>query len=264
MIARAKSVKGSMAASKYKEREEAKAVVLVQENMHGMNYKERYDEMRTVAKMNKRTEKPFLEAVLSPPKAVGDKMTEEQWTKLAIDFAEKMEFRENQWYAVLHRNTDENHLHIKASRIDFSGKNTINDHRIGERAGRIADQLAKERGLKTAKELTAEKTQKIADVIRTQSRTATSWEQFQERMHAQGFIFQLNYNIKGLNGARVIPVSELKDNPSRREELAKKGLTLSKIDRKLKVGDLAVLFAKNQGLQKKQEQAQERTGRFKR
>lgn len=253
IIARAKSVAGSLSASEYKEQDNKKAVVIAQENMTGLTPAERWDELKIVAKMNKRTEKAFIENVLSPTKEVGDQMSAEEWKKLATDYADKLGYRDNQWYAVLHQNTDEKHLHIYVNRIDFNGKNTINDHRIGQRAGKVADKLAKDRGLKTAKELTKSKTNKIAEVIRTESKTATSWEQFQERMKSQGFVFQLNYNAKGLNGARVIPIHQIKPNKSRREELSKKGYTLSKIDRKLKVNDLQALFEHNRR-QLKQEQ----------
>lgn len=257
MIARAKSVKGSKAASLYKEQDNKNSIVVVQEHINGFTAEERWEEMKSIAQLNTRTQKPIVENVLSPIKEVGDKMTLHDWKQLAIDYADKMGYRENQWYAVLHQNTDERHLHIAVNRIDFNGKNTINDHRIGERAGQIADKLAKERGLKTAKELTKEKTNKIAEVIRTESRTATSWEQFQERMKSQGFEFQLNYNSKGLNGARVIPADQVKTNKSRREELSKSGYTLSKIDRKLKVHDLQALFERNKEIKQQESQSQE-------
>lgn len=262
IVARAKSVGGSLKATEYKEKDNKKSVLIAQENMTGLTPAERWDELKTVAKMNKRTEKAFIENVLSPTKEVGNQMSAEDWKKLATDYADKLGYRDNQWYAVLHQDTDEKHLHILVNRIDFNGKNTINDHRIGERAGKVADKLAKERGLKTAKELTKSKTNKIAEVIRTESRTATSWEEFQERMKSQGFVFQLNYNAKSLNGARVIPLDQIKPNPSRREQLSKKGYTLSKIDRKLKVNDLQALFEHNRRrLKQEQEQKQEQTRR---
>lgn len=253
LIARAKSVKGSLRSAQYKEQENKKSIVIVQENMTAETPAERWEEMKIVSKINKRTEKPFVENVLSPIKEVGDKLTEEDWRKLAIDFAEKMGYRENQWYAVLHRNTDERHLHLIVNRIGFNGKNTINDHRIGERAGKTADKLAKERGLKTAKELTNIKRNNIKETIQITSQNSTSWADFQERMKLQGYYFQLNFNTKGLNGARVIPLEEIKENPSKREELSKKGYTLSSIDRKLKVNQLQLIFEQNQRLRQEQE-----------
>ncbi|MCG8873281.1 relaxase/mobilization nuclease domain-containing protein, partial [Tenacibaculum finnmarkense] len=236
LIANATSVAGSLKSALYKEDILKDVELIIQENMSGETPQERWDELRFVASFNKRAEKKFVENVLSPIKEKGVKLTQKEWKELAEDYAKEMGFT-NQWYAVLHKNTDEPHLHIYANRINFSGKNTINDSYIGKKSGEVANKLCKKRGWKTAKELTKEKKKTINNSIEKHSETATNWDEFIELMYKDGYKFELNYNAKGLNGARIIPLDEikLKQEMSRRESLAKKGYKLSSlIDREEK------------------------------
>ncbi|MBE7653871.1 relaxase/mobilization nuclease domain-containing protein [Tenacibaculum finnmarkense] len=247
LIANATSVAGSLKSALYKEDILKDVELIIQENMSGETPQERWDELRFVASFNKRAEKKFVENVLSPIKEKGVKLTQKEWKELAEDYAKEMGFT-NQWYAVLHKNTDEPHLHIYANRINFSGKNTINDSYIGKKSGEVANKLCKKRGWKTAKELTKEKKKTINNSIEKHSETATNWDEFIELMYKDGYKFELNYNAKGLNGARIIPLDEikLKQEMSRRESLAKKGYKLSSlIDREEKKKDLS---EKKQGL----------------
>ena len=59
----------------------------------------------------------------------------------------------NQYLATVHESTGQQHIHIFANRIDSNGK-ALNDSNIHLKAHESADKLAKDRGLKTAKEIT--------------------------------------------------------------------------------------------------------------
>ena len=251
MIGKAKSVKGSLTGALYKEREDKEAELIYQHNMIGETPKERWEEMKEVANLNQRMEKPFLENIISPEKSKGDNLSTEEWQKLSKDYADKMNFGDNQWYAVLHKNTDEKHLHIFANRVDFSGKNTIKDNFIGEKSGKIAEQLAKERGWRTAKEIAQEKKAEMKSTLEECISKSKSLEDLQYKMQSQGYVLELNYQNKNgeqkLNGARVIPVSEYKPvvEMSKREQLAKKGFKLSDIDRKMNINSIKNELSKN-------------------
>ncbi len=251
MIGKSKSVKGSLSGAMYKEREDKESEIIYQHNMVGETPKERWEEMKEVADLNQRMEKPFLENVISPEKSKGDSLSKEDWEKLSKDYAEKMKFGDNQWYAVLHKNTDEKHLHIFANRVDFSGKNTIPDNFIGEKSGKVAEQLAKERGWETAKEIAQGKKAEIKNVLEECIPKSKSLSELQDKMHSKGYVLELNYQNKGgeqkLNGARVIPISEYKpkEELSKREQLAKKGFKLSDIDRKLNINSINAEISKN-------------------
>lgn len=251
MIGKAKSVKGSLSGALYKEREDKQAEIIYQHNMIGETPKERWEEMKEVADINQRMEKPFLENVISPEKSKGDNLSKEEWEKLSKDYAEKMNFGDNQWYAVLHKNTDEKHLHIFANRVDFSGKNTIKDNFIGEKSGKVAEQLAKERGWMTAKEIAQVKKVEIKTALQESISQSKSLEDLQDKMHSKGYVLELNYQNRDgeqkLNGARVIPVSEYKSisETSKREQMAKKGFKLSDIDRKMNINTIKNEISKN-------------------
>ncbi|MGL6126236.1 relaxase/mobilization nuclease domain-containing protein [Chryseobacterium artocarpi] len=254
MIAKAKSVKGSLAGAMYKEREDKQHEFICQNNMIGENARERWEEMRDIANLNSRTENKYIENVISPPREIGEKLTKEDWEKIAKDYAEKMNFGENQWYAVKHNNTDEPHLHIIVNRIDFSAKNTINSQYIGEKSGKTAETMSRERGWKTAQEFAKEKKEKIKVSLQNSVGSSRSWGEVADKMKSQGYHLELSYKEGNkLNGARVIPLQEFKnkEDMSRREQLAKKGYKLSEIDRKIKIGDLDKKIKENELKQEK-------------
>ncbi|MRM86532.1 relaxase/mobilization nuclease domain-containing protein [Riemerella anatipestifer] len=244
MIGKAKSVKGSLKGALYKEQQDKQAEIIYQNNMVGKSPRERWEEMKEIANINQRIDKPFIENVISPEKSKGDILSKEEWKKLAKDYAKKMNFGDNQWYAVLHKNTDEKHLHIFVNRVNFSGKNTIKDNFIGKKSGSIADQLAKERGWKTAKEIAQDKKNKIKLTLQENISKSKSLRDLQNKMYSDGYVLELNYQNKNgeqkLNGARIIPVLEYKtvENMSKRERMAKKGFKLSEIDRKITINTI--------------------------
>ncbi|MGV4509064.1 relaxase/mobilization nuclease domain-containing protein [Ornithobacterium rhinotracheale] len=254
IIARAKSVKGSLKSAEYKENKEKKSVLIFQNHLNGENYRERWDEMRTIAKLNQRTAKKFLEVVLSPATSIGKTYQFEDWEKLAKDFTRKIGAEENQWYAVLHQNTDQPHLHISINRINFEGKNTIDSGFIGKKAGIIADELARARKLKTAKELTQDKKRAILSVLNDSLRKSISLQGLEREMALNGLKLILNSNSSGYYGGRIIPIDEINENPSRREELSKKGFKFSELDRKLKVNNLLEIIEQNRRNQERQQE----------
>ena len=75
MIGKAKSVKEVLSGALYKEREDKQAEIIYQHNMIGETPKERWEEMKEVADINQRMEKPFLENVISPEKSKGDNLS---------------------------------------------------------------------------------------------------------------------------------------------------------------------------------------------
>ncbi|UCA62263.1 relaxase/mobilization nuclease domain-containing protein (plasmid) [Chryseobacterium rhizoplanae] len=251
MIAKAKSVKGSLAGALYKERPDKDHEIIYQNNMFGETAHERWEELRDIANLNTRLENKYIENVVSPPKEIGDQLSREDWEKLAKDYALKSGYGENQWYAVLHQNTDEKHLHIYANRINFEGKNTIDSEKIGERSGKIAEELSQERGWKTAKEISSDKKADIMQCLENSVSSSRSWDQVASKMEEQGYVLELSYQdkngIKTLNGARITPVEEYKgkEEMSRREQLSKKGYKLSEIDRNMKIKELDNKLKKN-------------------
>ena len=274
MSAKAKSVKGSLSAANYKEQAGKESTVVWQNHMYGETAAERWEEMREIASLNKRTEKPFIENVVSPPERYTRDFTAEDWGRLARYYCEKMGYNENQWYAVVHKNTEHPHLHISVNRIDFSGRNTVGDSFIGERSGKAMEAISRDRGWKTAHEVAQEKKDQMKEALLESVKESCSWDMLRDRMERLGFRLELSTNEKGLNGARIIPLEELsiregkerssvlmlkEKKPIQREsfistkqkKFTKPGYKLSEIDRKLKVKDIDLLLQANLKIIKK-------------
>src|SRR5690554_5033687 len=72
-----------------------------------------------VRKLRPDAKNPVWHCSLSLPK--GEYLDSEKWDALAFDFMKEMDFSElTPWVAVRHRDTDHDHVHIIASRIDLS------------------------------------------------------------------------------------------------------------------------------------------------
>lgn len=274
MSAKAKSVKGSVSAASYKEQEGKESTVVYQNHMYGETAQERWEEMREIANLNKRTEKPFIENVVSPPERYTKDFTAEDWKQLAVDYCGKMGYGDNQWYAVLHENTEHPHLHISVNRIDFSGRNTINDSFIGEHSGKVMEAISRDRGWNTAHEVAQEKKDMMKEALLRSVEKSTSWEDVSKKMESQGYHLELSTNEKGINGARIVSMEELsrrdakerstalmlkEKKPVQREsfistkqkKFTKPGYKLSEIDRGLKIKEIDLMLQANQKLIKK-------------
>jgi hypothetical protein len=88
------------------------------------NQKELISQFNEVRQLNNKLAKPVLHITLSP--STGDKLSKEDWQKLAADCAAEFGFDQNQFVAVLHNDTAHQHLHLIANRIGFDRK-TVSD-----------------------------------------------------------------------------------------------------------------------------------------
>ncbi|HVU93719.1 MAG TPA: relaxase/mobilization nuclease domain-containing protein [Puia sp.] len=82
------------------------------------------EQFKEVRRLNKNVEKPVFH--LSMRLANGDKLTNEQWREVAREAAKEFQFDQNQYVVILHKDTQQPHIHIVANRIGYQGK-TAND-----------------------------------------------------------------------------------------------------------------------------------------
>jgi hypothetical protein len=102
---------------------------IVASSLCGMTPREITTEFGSVAGRNSRCKMPCAHYVLSPAK--GEVLTREQWERICQKTAD--EFGAQQWVAVLHRDTECQHVSFVLSRIKLDGKawSTSNDrHRL--------------------------------------------------------------------------------------------------------------------------------------
>jgi Relaxase/Mobilisation nuclease domain len=100
-----------------------RAEVLCYNQCYG-NDRELIQQFNEVRQLNPRLSKPVLHITLSL--APGEKLPANTLAEIAQNCANEMGFSQNQFVAVLHKDTSHQHLHIVVNRIGFDGK-TLSD-----------------------------------------------------------------------------------------------------------------------------------------
>lgn len=99
---------------------ESKDCEIVAGNMHGTTPRELATEFGLSWQARSGITKPVWHTSLSLPP--GEHLTAERWNSVITAFIEEMGLEQNQYIAVRHQDTDLDHVHIIASRIDLTGK----------------------------------------------------------------------------------------------------------------------------------------------
>jgi hypothetical protein len=149
MIARGKSISHLSASIHYAlRREEA---VILDKNIVAETPHEVAKEFQLFQKLNQRCDRNSLSFVLSPTIEDGKKLSNEQLERLNKSFLEKMQLQDHQYIAFVHKNTKHKHIHLYVNRIDYIGK-AYNDQFVSNISAHVAECIAKDMGLQTAKE----------------------------------------------------------------------------------------------------------------
>ena len=257
MVITAESKLGSPRSMEYQANDKGQAEEICRNGLIGIEPKDWHLQMREVERQNTRTEKYRLGIIISPPKQYGDNLTRSEWEALAKDYMQKqgINIDNHQYIAHLHHSTDDKHLHLTISRIDFTGKNAINDSNIGIKAGKIGEKMSKERNWKTAKEIGAERKKGLKNMLLEESRTSNSFEELSTKMEKKGFIFQISRNeARGVYGARLIKEEDLKKEVKDKSKGVPIGFKLSELG--LKISELHQIFEKNKKKEEEERQAQ--------
>ena len=257
MVITAEAKLGSPRSMEYQANDKGQAEEICRNGLIGIEPKDWHLQMREVERQNTRTEKYRLGIIISPPKQYGDNLTKSEWEALAKDYMQKqgINIDNHQYIAHLHHSTDDKHLHLTISRIDFTGKNAINDSNIGIKAGKIGEKISKERNWKTAKEIGAERKKGLKNMLLEESRTSNSFEELSTKMEKKGFIFQISRNeARGVYGARLIKEEDLKKEVKDKSKGVPIGFKLSELG--LKISELHQIFEKNKKKEEEERQAQ--------
>lgn len=227
MIAIAKAVNGSFEGVKYPNNKEKlftdKDGKICQNfyNLTSNNPSENWEEMKAIARLSNIKNK-FLVAVLSPTEEQSKNLQFEDWKTMAENYAKTFGFYGNQWRWDVHGNTDEKHLHIYASRIEFSGKNSVKEARIGLRSGNWAEKYSKSIGWKTLEEILQDKKALTKEILLDALKKSKNFAELRSEMEKRGFTFQLSFSNKSggekaLNGMRIMKISDAEKTKIREE-----------------------------------------------
>ncbi len=156
MIGKGKSIAHTGASISYGWNQDKGAEIIHTQHLIGDNSQEITQEFRLVQEMNTRTKNNTLSFVLSPTVEDGQKLSNQELAKLTRNFISKMNLKNNQAVAFVHRDKQHTHIHLYANRIGFDGK-AYKDNFIGKRSQLAAEKVAKELGLTTARGVQKEK-----------------------------------------------------------------------------------------------------------
>ena len=156
MIGKGKSIAHTGASLEYGWNQEKGADVVFSQHVAGNDAQQITEEFKLVQEQNVRCQKNTLSFVLSPTREDGKNLTAEKLKEMTQRFIKEMQLRERQAIAFVHRDKAHTHIHLYVNRIGFDGK-AYNDSFIGKRSQLAAENVAKEMGLTTAKEVQLEK-----------------------------------------------------------------------------------------------------------
>lgn len=263
MIGIGRTTKGSIKAIAYASREEkgeqkAFATEISRNGIVGENARSIYHELMAVAHQNHRVDKPFYNVVLSPSAENTLNWNLEDWEKLVHDFLEKKELLSHQHIAYLHQDTDTSHLHLIVNRIDFNGKNRVNQRFIGKQTSAVANELAQERGWKNMLELSKEKSQskvlQYGNILLNGLKKSESLEDLTDHLKGLGYGLNLQFDQnERLKGLKIYQFSEVLENEKRKQNRQKPvnyGVKFSELSRghdafkKLKAGYIQTFLEK--------------------
>ncbi len=173
-----------------------RATVVLYNQCYG-NEKELIAQFNEVRRLNPALSKPVLHITLSL--APGEKLAADQLMQLAEDCAKEMGISNNQFLAVLHKDTNHQHLHIVANRIGFD-KRTVSDSHNYQKMAACCRKLELKYGLKQVLSPRAylpkeqrliprhdNRKEQLRTRIQQTLRTAKNYEAFELQMKAQGY-----------------------------------------------------------------------------
>ena len=156
MIGKGTSIAHTGTSIDYGWNQEKDAEIVFSQHLAGNDPQEITEEFRLVQEENTRCQKNTLSFILSPTQEDGKNLSKEQLGELAQKFIKEMQLKERQAIAFVHRDKAHTHIHLYVNRIGFDGR-TYNDSFIGKRSQLAAENVAKEMGLTTVKEVQLEK-----------------------------------------------------------------------------------------------------------
>jgi hypothetical protein len=120
------------------EKEQAR---LIASNMAGENPREMLAEFRSARALNPNLSRSVCHVSLSLP--LHERLSDEQWEAIAVDFIQGMEFTGSQYVIYRHHDQEHDHIHIALCRTRLSDGTTVSDRWDFRRAEVLIRQLEK-------------------------------------------------------------------------------------------------------------------------
>jgi len=164
-----------------------------------------YQEMKNIANRNPNVKKWAFTGYISPPKEIGDHLSDEALTEIALQALKKVGVsNQNQYRLDIHHSTKQKHIHFLVNRINTQGKCTVKSHDIGKRFGDAVREVCIAKGLRTDVDIGIEKRTEMLKQLVESIKQAHNFEELIKRMNAKGYEVVLSQNEKdGISGMRI-------------------------------------------------------------
>ncbi|PKA99666.1 relaxase/mobilization nuclease-like protein [Flavobacteriaceae bacterium MAR_2009_75] len=163
MIGLGKSISHTGASMGYGWDQEKDAEVVYRQHLSGDNPKEITQEFKVIQSQNHKCKKNTLSFVLSPTIEDGRELKEKELREITERFVKEMRLQERQAIAFVHRNMSHVHIHLYVNRINFQGK-AYKDNYIGKRSQLAAENVARQMGMTTVREVQQQKLDRVKDI----------------------------------------------------------------------------------------------------
>ncbi|MEO1485832.1 MAG: relaxase/mobilization nuclease domain-containing protein [Bacteroidota bacterium] len=240
MIGKGKSISHTMASIGYGWNQEKDAEIVHSQHLAGRTPKEITGEFRIIQEQNKRCKNYTLSFVLSPTIEDGKNLGQEKLEKITERFIQKMDLKDHQAIAFVHRDKRHVHVHLYVNRIGFDGK-AYNDGFIGKRSQLAAKEVAQEMGLTTVKEVQREKQNELKQ-IRSQIR------RIHEKVMANDRPKDFDQYMRHMkrHEVKIVPhINKSNKLQGFRFEYRGHNLKGSEVHRSMSINNLAIELAKN-------------------
>ncbi len=170
-------------------------------------------EFEMVQQLNPNCKNNTLAIILSPTIKDGQEMNEVDFREVNDEFLNRMDLNSRQSVSYLHNDAAHRHLHIYVNRVDVYGQ-SYSDSYLGARTGKIAREIAEERGMTIGnaakKELEEGQMKEMGkDIQLVLKSKPSSKEQLSERLWDQGIKLHEHKDKNGvLRGHRFERVGE--------------------------------------------------------
>ena len=234
----------SKIAVEYNGNDKGTAEMVYRNNLLSEDPEIQFKEMKAVANRNKNVKNWALTGYISPEKSIGDKLTNEELTDLALRALKKVGVTDdNQIRLDIHSSTKQKHIHFIVNRVNTFGENTITAHKIGENFGKVVREVCRELNLKTDIEIGKEKKQMMYYALTNSLKYAKNFDDLVMKMHLKGYRVTLSQNVKdGISGMRIVRYEDINHQTERQY---KPGYKLSEITNKLKIADIKTTLNSN-------------------
>ncbi|MCT3699051.1 relaxase/mobilization nuclease domain-containing protein [Elizabethkingia anophelis] len=210
-------------------------------NLLSSDPQQQYQEMKAVADRNSKVKKWALTGYISPPKEIGDKLSDRELTEIALEALEKVGVSDrNQYRLDIHNSTRQKHIHFIVNRVSTDSKCTVTAHNIGRRFGDAVREVCRKRDLPTDIEIGIQKRKEMLGQLIQSLKSTNNFEDLTREMAKSGYAIQLSSNVKvGVSGMRII---REEDKNYQTERHYKGGYKLSELTSKLKIEEIKEIF----------------------